>query len=74
MMSSLPNNATADNRPESAIEHIRLALNGLRYGSVVVTVQDGVVVQIDRTEKNRLAAGLNGRHVHPSRNKSNEVA
>ncbi len=33
---------------------IRTALNELRYGSVLVIVQDGVVVQIDRTEKRRL--------------------
>jgi hypothetical protein len=29
------------------------ALRGLRYGSVVAVVQDGVVVQIERTEKTR---------------------
>jgi hypothetical protein len=29
------------------------ALRGLRYGSVVAIVQDGVVVQIERTEKTR---------------------
>jgi hypothetical protein len=31
------------------------ALRGLRYGSVLAIVQDGVVVQIERTEKTRLA-------------------
>ncbi|MFM8803675.1 MAG: YezD family protein [Planctomycetia bacterium] len=30
------------------------ALKGLRYGSVLAIVQDGVVVQIERTEKTRL--------------------
>jgi hypothetical protein len=30
------------------------AIRGLRFGSVVIIVQDGVVVQIDRTEKRRL--------------------
>ncbi|MCX7431782.1 MAG: YezD family protein [Planctomycetia bacterium] len=30
------------------------ALRGLRYGSVLAIVQDGVVVQIERTEKTRL--------------------
>lgn len=29
------------------------ALRGLRYGSVLVVVQDGVMVQIERTEKTR---------------------
>ncbi len=30
------------------------ALRGLRFGSVTVIVQDGVIVQIDRTEKRRI--------------------
>lgn len=38
----------------SAMEQIGTALRGLRFGSVNVVVQDGVVVQIDRTEKVRL--------------------
>lgn len=33
---------------------IREALRGLRYGSVSIIVQDGVVVQIDRLEKRRI--------------------
>ena len=37
-----------------AIEAIRHALRGLRYGQIVVVVQDGVVVQVDRTERRRL--------------------
>lgn len=37
-----------------AIEEIQDALQGLRYGSVNVIVQDGIVVQIDRMEKRRL--------------------
>jgi hypothetical protein len=42
-----------------ALEAIRQALRGLRYGQIVVIVQDGVVVQVDRTERRRLR--LNGR-------------
>jgi hypothetical protein len=42
-----------------AMEAIRRALSGLRYGQVVVIVQDGVVVQVDRTEHRRVR--LNGR-------------
>ena len=30
------------------------ALRGLRFGTVNIIVQDGVIVQIDRTEKRRL--------------------
>ena len=38
----------------SSLEQIGAALRGLNFGSVSVIVQDGVVVQIDRTEKVRL--------------------
>lgn len=41
-----------------AMNAIRRALRGLRYGQIVVIVQDGVVVQVDRTERKRLR--LNG--------------
>jgi hypothetical protein len=37
-----------------AIERIRDALSGLRFGTVTVIVQDGFVVQVERTEKLRL--------------------
>ncbi|MGH7788347.1 MAG: DUF2292 domain-containing protein [Candidatus Binatia bacterium] len=37
-----------------AISKVRDALAGLRYGEVTVVVQDGVVVQVERTEKVRL--------------------
>ncbi len=46
--------AAADSRQELAINQIRDALRGLRFGNIVVLVQDGVVVQIERTEKRRL--------------------
>ncbi|MFM7143770.1 MAG: YezD family protein [Alphaproteobacteria bacterium] len=36
------------------MERIGSALRGLRYGSVHVVVQDGKIVQIERTEKFRL--------------------
>jgi hypothetical protein len=39
---------------------VRDALKGLQYGTVTVVVQDGVVVQIDRTEKIRLSRSANG--------------
>lgn len=40
-------------RSDRALERIGEALSGLRYGSVLAIVQDGVVIQIDRTEKTR---------------------
>jgi hypothetical protein len=37
-----------------ALDEIRASLKNLRYGSVTIIVQDGVIIQIDRTEKRRL--------------------
>jgi hypothetical protein len=39
---------------EASLTEIRGVLRGLRFGSVTIIVQDGVVVQIDRLEKRRL--------------------
>ena len=39
---------------EEAIGRIRSALRGLKFGTVTAVVQDGVVVQVERTEKVRL--------------------
>jgi hypothetical protein len=46
--------ATEPGTPDDAINQIRDSLRGLRFGSVNIIVQDGVVIQIDRTEKRRL--------------------
>jgi len=48
-------------REDDAIERIRAALHGLRYGAVTALVQDGVVVLVERTEKMRLQ-----RREHPA--------
>jgi hypothetical protein len=48
------NSPSRENHPSDWIEPVRKALEGLKFGSVVIIVQDGVVVQIDRTEKLRL--------------------
>ncbi|MHB8866799.1 MAG: YezD family protein [Pirellulaceae bacterium] len=39
---------------EQDLQQIRESLRGLRYGLVNIVVQDGVIVQIDRTEKRRI--------------------
>jgi hypothetical protein len=39
--------------------HIREALKAIRFGTVTLVVQDGLVIQIDKSEKIRLA-----RHGH----------
>ncbi|WP_425613949.1 YezD family protein [Anatilimnocola sp. NA78] len=49
-----PREASARDEREQDLQHIREALRGLRYGTVNIIIQDGVVVQIDRTEKRRV--------------------
>jgi hypothetical protein len=61
-MSQTNRNAHSADSPEpaaapngaAALRRIGDALSGLRYGSVLAIVQDGVVIQIERTEKTRL--------------------
>ena len=36
------------------LEQVRLAVKAIRFGEVRVIIQDGVIVQIDRIEKQRL--------------------
>ncbi len=40
--------------PDAVVDAIVEALAGVQYGQVTVTVQDGLVVQIDRMERKRL--------------------
>jgi hypothetical protein len=46
--------APDDRRAGWALTHIEDALRGLQFGQVTVIVQDGVVVQVERTEKHRV--------------------
>jgi hypothetical protein len=39
---------------DDELREISASLRGMRYGSVNIVVQDGVIIQIDRTEKKRL--------------------
>lgn len=43
-----------DPRAALALDKVRDALADLRFGTVTIVVQDGVVVQVERTEKVRL--------------------
>ncbi|MDN4595131.1 YezD family protein [Polycladomyces subterraneus] len=43
------------NPSSEQIERILKALEGMQYGSVVITVHDSQIVQIDRTEKYRIS-------------------
>jgi hypothetical protein len=49
-----PDGTSQKVRPDVALRRIGEALHGLRYGSVLAIVQDGVVVQMERTEKTRI--------------------
>ena len=44
----------SDSPSAKELASVREALRGLQFGSVNIIVQDGVVVQIDRTEKRRV--------------------
>ena len=41
-------------RRDAAVQSVLDALRGLQYGPVSIIVQDGVVIQIERTERIRL--------------------
>jgi hypothetical protein len=43
-----------DQRNDEAIERVRQSLRELRFGEILVVVQDGVAIQVERTEKIRL--------------------
>ena len=62
-MSSLPiegdtqNSAVDRSTPRSVVidlEPIRTAIKGIRFGEVRIVIQNGIVIQIDRMEKQRL--------------------
>ena len=44
---------------DDALNHVRQALRGLEYGEISIVVQDGVVIQIERTERTRLRRSKN---------------
>ena len=44
--------------PSTILTAITQSLSGLRYGQVTIIVQDGRVMQIDRTDRRRLTQEL----------------
>lgn len=58
-MSDKPNGANTPPQPKPSpafpIEEIRAAVEKIQFGTVQLIIQDGRVVQIDTTEKKRLA-------------------
>lgn len=53
----------SESSPDQGFQPIRDALRGLRFGTVNIIIQDGLVVQIDRTEKRRLRGSEGETHV-----------
>ena len=50
-----PGGGRRGRRPqEQEIDRVRRAVEGVRFGEVRLIIQDGVIVQIDRVEKERL--------------------
>jgi hypothetical protein len=53
-----PRDGKRESRPASdrdrEIERLRSAVHGIRYGEVRVVIHDGVIVQIERIERQRL--------------------
>jgi hypothetical protein len=50
-LSEEPAKSTRDNIP---LKEIETAIRSIRHGVVQIIIQDGIVIQIDRTEKVRL--------------------
>ncbi len=60
----MPNNARPIKHDEQAhpacratdldLDRVRRAVTGIRYGEVRVIIQEGIIVQIERIEKQRL--------------------
>jgi hypothetical protein len=44
----------SDENLRQALDHVVHSLRGLRFGHVTITVQDGVVIQVERVERKRL--------------------
>ena len=58
---TLPVGAAGRQLPtDEELREISASLRGLRYGSVSIVVQDGVIIQIDRVEKRRLRTRREG--------------
>ena len=62
-MKSLPN-------PDEQMLRMQKSLEGLEYGTIVITVHDSNIVQIDRTEKQRFP--LKPSRHHPGKGNKNK--
>lgn len=51
---SRPNPGDPDAELTRALEHVRDALRDLKFGEVRLSIQDGVIMQVERIERTRL--------------------
>jgi hypothetical protein len=61
LTAATPGPASRQFPTDEELREISASLRGLRYGSVSIVVQDGVIIQIDRVEKRRLRNRENNR-------------
>ncbi len=51
---ALPQPAEPERPHRVGLRYVEEALRGLQYGLVTIIVQDGVIVQVERTERRRI--------------------
>lgn len=56
---------------EAQVKQILKTLHNLEYGSVLITVHQSKIVQIDRTEKQRFPSSIHANTVPLHKSKSN---
>ena len=64
----MPETIPLQNSTESDVllwKYISEALRGMQFGTVTLIVQDGFVIQVDRTEKRRLPRRADKRSSEP---------
>jgi hypothetical protein len=52
-MTDTPPTPEPERADRGALRYVEEALRGLQFGAVTIVVQDGVVVQVERTERRR---------------------
>jgi hypothetical protein len=56
-----PQPAEPDRSNRGALRYVEEALRGLQYGALTIIVQDGVIVQVERTERRRFRQSIRTR-------------
>jgi hypothetical protein len=53
-LSAKDDGRATDAAPDLELDQVRKAVRGIRFGEVRLIIQDGLIVQIERVEKQRL--------------------